>query len=119
MSSQAPSPTTAANQEERTVERRAALRHRCIQKCLARPEGATGSGDWHAIVYNLSATGVGLTLPYPVQPGTVLHIQAWGRDKARSLRARVVRSSPVAFLWFHGCKLIEPLSSAEIQAWLR
>jgi hypothetical protein len=118
MPSQARPPAAAANEGPRTAERRAAARYACIQKCMARPEGATGVGDWHAIVYNLSATGVGLTLPYPVQAGTVLVVEPWGRDKARGLRARVVRSSPVAFLWFHGCGLIDPLSDTELQAWL-
>jgi hypothetical protein len=117
MSSQAPSPVEA-NEEPRTAERRAAARYPCLQQCLARPEEAPGTGDWHAIVYNLSANGVGLTLPYPVQTGTVLVIQPWGREKARSLRAQVVRSSPVAFVWFHGCELIDPLSGEELQAWL-
>jgi hypothetical protein len=100
------------------IERRGAERVPLLRECLVRPEGATGAGDWHAIVYNISSSGIGVGLPYPVEPGTVLYIQPWSRANPQPVRARAVRSTLVNFLWFHGCELLEPLSPEELQRWL-
>ncbi len=100
------------------LERRGAERFPCVRECLVRPQGATGAGDWHAIAYNISSSGIGIGLPYPVEPGTILYIHPWSRSNAQPLRARVVRSTPVNFLWFHGCELLESLSDDEVQRWL-
>src|SRR5580700_4036536 len=113
-----PSQTTApaarrpAAQE---AERRGAERFACVRECLVRPQNATGAGDWHAIAYNISTNGIGIGLPYPVEPGTVLYIHPWSRSNARPVRAQVVRSTPVDFLWFHGCELLEALSADEVK----
>jgi hypothetical protein len=99
------------------IERRGAPRFAILQRCLVRPPHAAGPEDWHCIVYNISATGLGLTLPLPLQPGTLLEIQAWDLAAAPPLLARVVRTNPVQFLWFCGCELLKPLSEAELRAW--
>jgi len=101
-----------------TTERRAADRFQCLRECLVRPQGATGAGDWHAIAYNISANGIGVGLPYPVEPGTILYVHPWSRANAQPVRARVLRSRPVNFLWFHGCELLEALSDEDVQLWL-
>ena len=111
-------PTGATPDRPRAAERRAARRFPLLQKCLARPEGSSGLADWHGIVYNLSTSGVGLSLPYPVPPGTILIIEPWDLP-APALRACVVRSALVAFAWFHGCALTHPLNDDELQSWLK
>src|SRR5947209_1318545 len=89
-------------------ERRSAPRSPISQRCLVGP-GRRGLEGWRCIVYDISATGIGLPLPLPMQPGTILEIEAWGVPAARTLRARVVRTAPVEFLWFCGCELDPPL----------
>lgn len=114
-------PSSVPDLNETTIsadERRGARRYRLLQKCLVRPENLATSEGMHGIVYNLSVTGVGLTLPLPVRAGTVLQVEPWGLEKARPLQARVVRTALVDFTWFHGCELIEPLSEVELRAWL-
>jgi hypothetical protein len=95
------------------------VRYRLLQRCVVRPADGTGSGDWPGIAYNLSRTGIGLSLLYPLLPGTVLIIEPWGLDGARKLYVRVVRCAPVDFAWFHGCELFEPLSEEELWIWLQ
>jgi hypothetical protein len=112
-------PNAAPAAASPSTERRAARRYRLLQKCLARPENATAADGWHGIVYNLSVTGIGLTLPLPVRPGTELLVEAWNLDRARPLRARVVRVALIGFTWFHGCELVEPLGEDELRGWLR
>jgi hypothetical protein len=104
---------------QRGAERRAAVRYPLVQECLVRPRGASlpGAGDWHGIAYNLSATGVGIALPYRLRLGAELTVEAWGRD-APLLRARVVRVRPAGSLWFHGCALAAALAAADLRAWL-
>jgi hypothetical protein len=70
------------------------------------------------MVYNISATGISLVLLYPVTAGTALVIEPWDRRRARGIRARVVRSTLSPFAWFLGCEFAQPLSDAEICAWL-
>jgi hypothetical protein len=93
-----------------------------LQRCLvwSGPQGRSprGSDGWRSIAYDISTAGIGLTLPLPVQPGTLLEIEGWGIPSSRPLRARVVRTAPVEFLWFCGCEFLEPLDEAELSAWL-
>ena len=111
-----PDPGTRPSPTE--TDRRSAERMPALRECLVRPRGATGAGDWHAIVYNISAIGIGIGLPCPVEPGTVLHVQPWSPSNPKPVHARVVRSTLVNFLWFHGCSLLEPLSPDELQRWV-
>ena len=99
-------------------ERRAAPRYPLVQRCLVRPAGASGPGAWHAIAYNISATGIGLALEYPVAAGTLLTVEPWGRPNTRPVQAQVVHSSVVGCMLFHGCKLTEPLDARQLKAWL-
>ena len=110
-------PTTPdAQTEQLAAERRRAPRYRCLRECLVRLEGASEPLDWPAMVYNLSVTGIGLALPFPALPGMVLLIEPRGR--AASLRARVVRSRLLEYVWFHGCEFVERLGKDELRHWL-
>ena len=46
-------------------------------------------------------------------------IQPWGLETGLAVRARVVYSSLVEFLWFHGCQLDHRLTDDQLQGWLR
>ena len=83
-----------------------------------RVQGAPGSDSWRCIAFNISTTGVGLTLPCPVRPGTVVDVHAWELPDACRLTARVVHVKQVEFLWFGGCELVRPLTEGELQAWM-
>ena len=119
MSPQTSAPAAPTQETPPAVERRAAVRYPLLRRCLVRPEAASGTGDWNGIAYNLSTTGIGLTLPCPLRAGTVLVIEPWGPGAPPALRARVVRSHPVAFTWFHGCELANPLGDEGLQDWLK
>jgi hypothetical protein len=102
------------------VERRAAVRYRCLRNCVVRVEGGTsGVGDWPGMTYDLSVIGVGVSILYPLAVGTELVIEKFGPSSAPILRARVVRSVPLEFVWLHGCQLVTPLTEAELHEWLR
>lgn len=101
-------------------DRRAAVRHRCLRDVIVRPEGGTsGVGDWPGMTYDLSVIGIGVAILYPLALGTNLIIEKFGRNPARILRAQIVRSVPLEFVWLHGCHLLEPLTEEELQDWLR
>jgi hypothetical protein len=102
-----------------TEDRRAAERHRCLCECLVRMEGAPLVADWPGMVYNISAGGVGLALPFPAPTGAVLLIQRRTAPRGeRAFRARVTRSRLQGYVWFHGCAFLEPLGDEELRAWL-
>jgi hypothetical protein len=100
------------------VERRRGPRHPIQQRCLVRPPGSALPDAWRCIAFNISASGIGLTLPLPLGPGTVLDIEPCDRPGARPVRARVAHTRRLEFLWLAGCELVRPLSAAELHAWL-
>ncbi len=101
-------------------ERRAAVRYRCLRDCVVRLEGATqGVSDWSGMTYDLSVIGVAFAILYPLALGTELIIEKFGPNRARVLRAKVVRSNPMEFVWLHGCQLQMPLTEAELNEWLK
>jgi hypothetical protein len=117
VSRQPSSSTGPTKQQPQAAERRAAARYLIQQPCLVRPDGGSGAADWHGIAYNISAAGIGITLPCPLCPGTVLLIEPWNLPGTRRIRARVVRSAFRSFLWFHGCEFTTPLGEEELRAW--
>src|ERR1043166_7030226 len=62
----------------REIEMRTAARHRILQRCFVHPAKASGPEAWHCIAYNISATGIGVTLPMNLPEGTLCSVQAWG-----------------------------------------
>jgi hypothetical protein len=99
------------------LERRGAQRYRIILRCHVRPDGAAGSASWKAIAYDLSVSGIGVALPYPLAVYSELIIAPFGIPGASEVRARVMRVSPVSYLWFCGCELAKPLSDEVLQRW--
>jgi hypothetical protein len=110
----------APKNERKGRDRRRAPRHRCLSECLVRLEGAGEPLDWPGMVYNISATGIGLALPFPALPGLVLVIEPRRRRSAGlRVRARVVRAGLQQYVWFHGCEFVTRLSPEELACWLR
>jgi hypothetical protein len=99
-------------------DRRGAERYPCCQECTVRLEQAAGVGSWPGILYNISTGGVGIALPYPLKAGAMLVIEGWEPTAGKRLVARVVRSVPVAYLFFYGCELAEQLDEKEMDRWV-
>jgi len=99
------------------IEKRSAPRYPILQRCFVHPAESPAHEAWPCIAYNISATGIGVTLPVRLQEGTVLTIEAWGLPRACSLQARTIRARLVGLDWFTGCELIKRLSDAELQIW--
>jgi hypothetical protein len=69
---------------------------------------------WGALVRDLSAGGVGLTLCYPFKPGTSLAIELVGARGICTLLARVVHvTDRCDGTWFLGCEFVNRLSDEE------
>src|SRR5688572_7252279 len=98
------------------IERRTEPRHRIQQRCLVPSSSITGEA-WHCIAYNVSTNGIGVLLPLRPEPGTILEIEPWQLPGAPILKARVVHSRLLEFVWMTGCVLCTPLTDAELQAW--
>ena len=99
------------------VDLRGSIRFPILQRCLVHPPQASPTQAWQCIAYNISETGVGVTLPLQLRLGAVLSIQAWGLSGARSLQVRVIHTRQVEYLWFTGCQLLKPLSAHELRTW--
>ena len=99
-------------------ERRVATRHPTLQRCCVWPPGATGPNGLPCIAYNISTTGIGITMPLPLPKGHLLRIEPFALPGARPVKARIVHAKPVEFLWFCGCEFVEPISEEELRAWL-
>jgi hypothetical protein len=106
-----------ADAADPTAERRKAPRRQVLQRCFVRLPGTAGDG-WRCIAYDISAAGIGLAVPLPLKEGTTLEVEPWGLRGARPLRARVVHSRPLGFLWLCGCELTERLAGEDLQAWV-
>jgi hypothetical protein len=108
------------SEKKKTVpERRTARRYLCCKRCLVHPAAVKGVINWPGIVHNLSTAGMGLTLGYPVLPGTILVVEPWDWNNGQPLTVRVVRSTQVAFAFFHGCEFLEAIGEDEFQRLLR
>lgn len=104
------------------LERRAFPRYPILQRCFvcSGPRRLTpwGPEGWRSIAYNISRTGIGLTLPLPIQPGIILEIEPWGLPVVKTVRGTLVRCTQVEFLWFCGCRFEKPLQEEELRAWM-
>ena len=45
-------------------------RYDILQRCFVWPHGSPRVEPWRSIVYNISSSGLGITMPFPPQPGT-------------------------------------------------
>ena len=100
------------------VESRSATRYRVLQRCHVRPPGVSAGDGWRCIIFSLSATGVGITLPLPVEQGAEVDIEPWNLPGVEPLRARVVHTTRLEFVWLAGCELSRRLSETDLAAWL-
>jgi hypothetical protein len=100
------------------VEFRGATRYRLLQRCFVRPPGVGPGDGWRGIVFSLSATGVGVTLPLAVERGTEVTIEPWQLQGGAALTARVVYVSRLEFVWLVGCELTRRLTDDELAVWL-
>ena len=66
---------------------------------------------------DISTTGVGLVLPIPVPPETILIVTPWLRGRPRPFRVRVARHAFREFAWFHGCAFVPPLGGNDLSDW--
>jgi hypothetical protein len=66
----------------------------------------------------MSASGIGVSLPSPVLPGTEIEIEPWKLPGAPTLRARIVRVHRLDVAWLTGCQLFNRLSDTDLAAWL-
>jgi hypothetical protein len=83
------------------------------------PEGGNAAAQgWHCVAYDVSSNGLGLAVPLPPRLGTSLTVEAVGLPGMRPLRVRVTHVRPVAYVWFCGCELDEPLRDDELRAWV-
>jgi len=101
----------------RRIEMRTGPRYRILQRCFANTARTSASEAMRCIGYNISATGIGITLPLRLPKGTVLTLQAWGLPRASPLQVRIVYTKQVDFVWFTGCEFIKRLSDAQLDVW--
>jgi hypothetical protein len=74
---------------------------------------------WLARVRDISAHGIGLVLPHPVEPGALLtgDLESPTRNLVRTILARVVHvTSHERGEWIVGCALVSELSDADLGA---
>jgi hypothetical protein len=89
-----------------------------LQRCVERPLGAPREQGWKTIAFDVSETGLGITLPTELAEGTELEIEAWELSKAEPLYVRVIRSKRVDCVWLTGCKSVTRLSDDNLRAWM-
>jgi hypothetical protein len=109
--------TPAAEKAFGGIEMRTARRHLIMQRCFVHPVKTTAPDAWRCVAYNISAAGIGITLPARFDNGTLMTIQAWGLPRACTLQARIVRTKQVDLFWFTGCELVKRLSDTELKIW--
>ena len=100
------------------VESRSAPRYRVLARCHVRPPGVAAGDGWRCIVFSISSTGIGVTLPLPVERGAEIDIEPWQLPGAQPLRARIVHMNRLDIVWLAGCELSRRLSAEELTAWL-
>jgi hypothetical protein len=101
-----------------SVESRSVPRYRVLQRSHVRPPGVTAEDAWRGIVFSISAGGIGVTLPLPVERNVELDIEPWNLPGARPVRARIVHTTRLENIWLVGCELSCRLSKDELDAWL-
>lgn len=103
------------------TDRRDAQRYACHREAWLHPVSLVKSMPWHAIVMDLSATGIGLAIERPVPIGTFFAVELPDPvlGTTRLLRARVVHTMGKSHQYWHiGCELVPELPFQELQALL-
>ncbi len=100
-------------------ERRARVRAVCTPEAQARLGGFFDGPPRWGRVLDASAAGLGLLLPAPAAPGTLLLVQLRcpGLHRPYSALARVAHATPRPDGAYHvGCALVYPLPAEVLQA---
>jgi hypothetical protein len=99
----------AALDEARTQARRL-----CGRIVLVRPRGAEEAAFQLTSVWDLSADGIGLFLPRPVEEGAVFEVR-FRHPAVADRQAQVVHLADKTGGWHAGCLLDRPFSDAEAE----
>ena len=100
------------------VDQRRAARYRILQRCIVRPPQVAAADGWRGIVFSMSKTGIGVTLPAPLGRGTELEIDAWNQPGAPTIKAHIVHITRLESVWLAGCEFTYRLTDEEVAAWL-
>ena len=118
-------PTAASVQRVRNpffhdLERRSGERHACSLEATSRSIEVAEMLSWGAIVSDLSARGVGITLCYPFRPGTYLAVEMQSPGgKLRTLMVRVLHVHDQSDgQWRLGCEFVKPLTESDMRLFL-
>src|SRR5947209_1064687 len=97
-------------------ERRATVRYRCRVGNSSRVFLAPNFETKAAVIQNVTANGIGLLLGRPVEPGTLLLVQADGAAgfPFERLACVVHTREQVDGRWLVGCKFAAPLQEDEL-----
>jgi hypothetical protein len=100
----------------REVERRASQRHLCTLEATSKPIDDEQTLSFGALVTDISATGVSVTLCFPFRPGTFLSIDL--QTETGMVRTLIVRVQHVQDLidgqWRLGCEFVKPLGESDM-----
>ncbi len=104
----------------RDSERRDEARHACELEATSHAVEGRESLSWGAMVTDISAGGVGVTLCYPFKPGTFLSVDMQCPDgMVRSLMVRVLHvHDQVDGQWRLGCEFIKPLTQSDMEVFI-
>ena len=104
----------------REVERRASQRHLCTLEATSKPIDEEQTLSFGALVTDISATGVSVTLCFPFRPGTFLSIDLQtetGMVRTLMVRVQYVHDQ-VDGMWRLGCEFIKPMSQNDMDLFL-
>jgi len=111
------SPTAASSQREspadQVPQRRGHVRLLCDLLVRVRPRNLVMRG-WSGRIANLSLSGLGVWLPFPIKPGMVLAIELDSPIAPHLFLARVVHVYARGQEWYHGCDLAKHMTQEEL-----
>jgi hypothetical protein len=100
-----------------STDRRDAPRHPCALQATSQALESGETLSWGAVVHDISADGIGVTLCYPFRPGTYLDIELQTPHcMLRSLMVRVVNVHDQRDgMWRLGCEFVKPLTQSDME----
>jgi hypothetical protein len=99
------------------TDRRDSPRHACALEATSQACESADSLSWGAVIHDLSANGIGITLCYPFRPGTYLDVELQTPNcMLRSLMVRVVNVHDQRDgMWRLGCEFVKPLTQSDME----
>jgi PilZ domain len=99
------------------LERRGGERHACSLEATSHPLDVGETLSWGAVVNDISAGGVGITLCYPFRPGTYLAIELHcDGGMVRTLMVCVMHvHDQIDGMWRLGCEFVKPLTQSDME----